>query len=504
MKFLFCTIALFILSIASGYAQSDAPNLSFVNYETAKKAAVKWMKAKGHTRTVDDDRSYTNVDVIISDTPDVTIGEQVTVYVLNFIEGGFAIVPATSLVIPVLAYNHQYASERNLLKGGAEYFMRAYNEAITMHIIQNQAMEEAANQWENLMVNGIASCSGQSTLYPSLLEHYHTSRWASWDEVHNCVTPFQQQVAAFDATHVENTCVSVSMSQICKFYRHPFVGTGTENYSQYDPNISNYLNIGDDFSQYALNYDLMPYATGKQGPADGDPNDWSSYYPACSDERNEIGYLSWVTGVASRMNWPNVGTYGNSATWANDLVDHFGYTWNQTTDYVTKTSGEIPFKNAIRNSLMNEHPVLMTGFSNTGGHCFLFSGFECNNYFYSSHGLGGNSDGFYYLFLPDQNGNYMSMLYYNYVDAATNIRPLCNLPSYYQIPATTYPNGTIKVEQALIDLKVAGNGSAVTAQNGSELFFIGGNTVELLPGTEVLLGGKLHVLIENCNGPEGP
>lgn len=488
--------------ISSGlYAQE------FVTYSTAKDAAIKWMAAKGFTRTVDETRSYDNLDVFT--------GKQINLYVIQFNEGGFAIVPSTKLVIPVLAYNSEYSDDKELLKDGSLYFLESYDKAIAIHKSLGNTMEGATTQWNNLLQNATVSCTGQSSLYPSLLEQYQTSRWAGWDPIYDCVTSLHQQITPNPANSaIGGNCVPTGLSQICRFYRHPFVGTGSDSHTMlntFDANgISNSYAYGQtntsNFSAQSFDYDLMPYRVKEQGPADGfqpnDPNSWDPLYPICSNEYNEIGNLNWNLGVACRMNWYSAGTYGNTSNWANDLVDHFGYTWNQSTDYVL-SSNPATFKAAIRNSIMNERPVLCAGNkANSGGHFFLYTGFECDNYFYSAMGWGGNGDGFYYIFSSDASGNYLGTIYPYNQNCATNVRPLCNYPAYYQVPSVTYVNGTVHDEHALIDLTVSGPGNPVIVSSGSESFMIGGNTVELLPGMEVVLGGKLHVLIENCNGPE--
>ncbi|MNJ83719.1 Streptopain precursor [compost metagenome] len=467
-----------------------------VSYTTAKEAAIKWMSAKGFTRTVDEARSYDNLDVFT--------GEQINLYVIQFNEGGFAIVPSTKLVLPVLAYNSQYSNDKELLKDGSLYFIESYDKAIAIHKSVGNTMEGATSQWNNLLQSATISCPGQSTLYPSLLEHYQTSRWAGWDPIYNCATSLHQQITPNPSTaEIGGNCVPTGLSQICRFYRHPFVGTGTGSHTMQIGYAIGQTNTSN-FSTQAFDYDLMPYKVNEQGPADGLPNDqysWDPLYPICGNELNEIGHLNWNLGVACRMNWYSPGTSGNTSNWANDLVDHFGYTWNQATDYVQSSNPSV-FKAAIRSSLMNERPVLCAGFNNGGGHFFLYTGFECDNYFYASVGLGGNGDGFFYIFSADASGNYLGTSYPNSQNCATNVRPLCNYPAYYQVPGVTYANGTVHDEQALIDLTVSGTGNSVIVSNGAESFMIGGNTVELLPGMEVQLGGKLHVLIENCNGPE--
>lgn len=496
MKFFIQSVLLFLcLGCSVLCAQELSPD--FVSFETAQKVAKKWMNGKGFDRNINRTSSFTNIDV--------KIGESLTFYVINFKEGGFAIVPATKKVIPVLAYNDKYMFNADKRIDGAQYFMNAYDRAISIHQDTKIPMETALEEWNTVLTtNQTVNCIGQSTPYPSLLEQYHTSRWAGWTAIYDCVDPFNTLTPSPANAAIGGTCVPTAMSQICRFFRHPFVGTGNGQHTMANISAAKGQTVSSDFSTQAFDYDLMPYALQRQGPADGfgntSSNDWLHYTPTCSDVRNEVGYLTFNLGVAARMNWYSPGTYGNTANWAEDMVDHFGYVWNSSTDFVTTANAAL-FKSRLRNSLMNERPVLAAGRNNGGGHCFLYTGFECDNYFYASVGFGGNSDGFYYIFTTDANGNYLNTAYPNGQDCATNIRPDCGLPNYYQVPATTYPISTVSVEQALIDLSVAGAGVPVQLDNGSEAFFIGGNSVTLNAGTNVELGAQLHVNIEDCNGP---
>ncbi|MBL7560167.1 C10 family peptidase [Olleya sp. YSTF-M6] len=489
--FIFCFLGTHLIS-----AQSE--NSDFISFEVANKVAEIWMNAKGYEKTVDQSASFTNVEI--------EIGKSLSLYVLNFKEGGFAIVPATKKVIPVLAYNDKLLFNSDRRIEGAQHFLKAYNEAITIHLDTDTAMELANEQWETLLTTySIADCTGQSTLYPSLLEQYGTSRWAGWTNIYDCVTPLSPLAPnALDFNDgIGGTCVPTALSQICAFFRHPFVGVGTGSHTMAIGSAVGQT-VSSDFSSQAFDYNLMPYALQRQGPADGygnsSSNDWLHFTEECSNERNEVGFLTFNLGVAARMNWYSGGTFGSTANWAQDLVDHFDYVWNPSTDFVT-TSSPALFKSRLRNSLDNERPVLAAGFNNGGGHCFLYTGYECDNYFYASLGFGGNSDGFYYIFTTDANGNYQNTSYTNSQNCATNIRPNCDLPSYYQVPAITYANNTVVVEQALIDLTVSDIGTSVQLDSGSEVFFIGGNSVTLNAGTNVDLGAQLHVNIEDCNGP---
>jgi hypothetical protein len=191
------------------------------------------------------------------------------------------------------------------------------------------------------------------------------------------------------------------------------------------------------------------------------------------------------------------------------MVDHFGYTWNSSTDYVHSTNNDslststtpptnpVGFKNAVRASLLNERPVFVAGYPQNGsGHAYLYTGFECHDYVYAPIGMGGNLDGFYYLFLADSTGGYVGTPYRYHQNAATNLRPACNFPNNLNLNNESYtgPN----VEQALTNITA----SNTTVQAGAKTFMIGGNSVELTSNVEVVLGAELFINVETCGVPK--
>ena len=143
LQFVLGTVMFLISSVLSAQ--------DFVSYSTAKEAAVKWMSAKGFIRTVDETRSYDNLDVFS--------GKQINLYVIQFNEGGFAVVPSTKLVLPVLAYNSKYSNDKELLKDGSLYFIESFDKAIAIHKSVGNTMEGASTQWSDLLQFATVSCT---------------------------------------------------------------------------------------------------------------------------------------------------------------------------------------------------------------------------------------------------------------------------------------------------------------------------------------------------------
>ncbi len=466
------------------------------------------------------DNSQTYSDPIVISNTTLEIGETPTFYIVNFKSGAFVIVPTTKLVKPILSYSTKSTMNTGEITYAIDDFLNSYNDAINIHIATNTPMDASiAEEWYQLM-NGTYSCSGGSSMYPSLLNHYNTSRWAGWSPHLECLDELNAIQGANSWDKNRNNCVPIAMAQLMRFYRHPFSGSGSHSYS-ISGGYASGQTISSNFDDRTYDYDLMPYQTQNHGPADGFPADgvdangapywldaeaWMQFYPYCFEnannineapENSEIGKLVLDAGISVGMSWFGVGTGGSPATWGNEMVNHFNYSFSSS-DYVVSTNGMTAFKNALRASLDAEHPALAAGYGPGTGHAFIIDGYECGDYFHCNTGHGGGA--FYYFFTADANGNYQLTAYTHQIRCALNITPNCNLPYDLSLPSTTYVNGDAEAEQ-VNNILSTGAGSTVLIQPGADIFFIGGQRVEILGELEVELGGELYINVENCEGP---
>lgn len=498
---------LLLLSFPLGiFAQGTA-----VTEAEARTVASNWLN------TMDDNQSYTIQDVLTN--LDYNIGEDLTFYVIRYDNPAFVIVPATKFVRPILAYSTNGGVGDGFNEGethGAFYLFSSYNRAIEIHKSTESYMDVAQNQW----AVG-PTCTGANSNYggAALLEHYHTSRWIGRDQAFNCMTEFNSWPNPNNRTRGYNSCVPTAISQIIKYYRHPYQGSTT---------IPSYLyNASINHQTYIYDYDIMPFKSGNWGTAGGygpNPNPagpngpFDLYYPYCNDgtitnradapTMSQMGQLIFNAGSSSEMQWfyGTVNTF--AGTWATKMSNSFDYNFLSANSISTQASfgghslantvlSSGDFKQKLRSSISNERPVLFGGFTNTGsGHAFLLDGFQCDDFFHASLGFSGEYDAYYYIFTADANGNYNHLHYQHGQSAAVEIHPNCNLVSDITINNKTYTSQ--ELEQAQNNITA----SNATVQTGAKTFMIGGNSVELTSDFEVELGAELFINIETCGVPK--
>lgn len=482
-----------------------------VSETEASTVASNWLN------TIDDSQSYTIQDVLTN--LDYDIGEDLTFYVVRYSNPAFVIVPATKFVRPILAYSTNGGVGDSFNEGethGAFYLFSSYNRAIEIHQSTETYMSVAQTQW-----NTGATCTGANSNHggAALLEHYHTSRWMARDEIFNCMTEFNSWPNPNQRTRGYNTCVPTALSQIIKYFQHPYQGnTIIPSYSH---------NAAINHQTHLYDYEIMPFKSGNWGIAGGygqNPNLGGSngpfdlYYPYCGDgtittredapTMSQMGQLIFNAGSSSEMSWFYGTANSFSGTWATKMSTHFDYNFSSNNSIATQATyyniplgntilSESDFKNKLRLSILNERPVLFGGFTNSGGgHAFLLDGFQCDDFFHVALGFSGEYDGYYYIFTADANGTYGQLSYQYGQSAAVDIHPNCNLTIDITINNQTYTSEELEQAQNNITANNA------TIQTGAKTFMIGGNSVELTSDVEVQLGGELFINIETCGVPK--
>ena len=165
------------------------------------------------------DNSQTYSDPIVISNTTLAIGEKPTFYIVNFESGAFVIVPTTKLVKPILSYSTESTMNTGEITYAIDDFLNSYNDAINIHIETNTSMNAiVAEEWYQLMT-GTYSCSGGSSPYQSLLNHYNTSRWAGWSPHLECLDELNTIQGTNNWDKNANNCVPI----VCSLNRIQFI-----------------------------------------------------------------------------------------------------------------------------------------------------------------------------------------------------------------------------------------------------------------------------------------
>ena len=318
-----------------------------------------------------------------------------SLFIFNFKNGGFVIVPADDHTYPILGYSSDNQINLDHINPMFRDWLGYYADMIEFN--KEEPLEkDTKNKWEEIE-ESISLKSVQTTV-PSLFETTQSSRWAYWRPYHNQSPPAQPQYY-----EGYNSCVPDGVSQIMKYFKYPLIGTGTGSGKNNDNYFTQNINC-------FFNYDLMPFRLTYCGNGQNNCNEGSfDTIPGVTQAQiDEVGKIQYMAGLAVGMRWlgmghpdsTDTGTYNFTIDWVNGMADHFYYTPPTYSDYWD--SGEITqypsnFKSGLRTSLNSGYPVLFRyeTISNTGvigGHLVVIDGYENDNYFHFSMGFGGYMD----------------------------------------------------------------------------------------------------------------
>lgn len=171
-------------------------------------------------------------------------------------------------------------------------------------------------------------------------------------------------------------CVATALEEILTYYRRPVVLADTL------------------FGWTTDHYDIPDLLPGTRIETSLIRNDYKGDYTP--EEAAAVAELSYLCGVAARMNWGVAESGANIERLVEPLqralripyvhcVDSYKY---RPADWVTM----------VCNELRAGRPVLYTGYVMAGGgHAFVVDGLDANGFFHVNWGYGGNYDGYFRL-----------------------------------------------------------------------------------------------------------
>lgn len=188
-------------------------------------------------------------------------------------------------------------------------------------------------------------------------------------EPYNLMTPYY-----VGTTHSATGCAATAMAQIMYFHKYPAQGQGQHSYktSQYN------MNLSIDFSESIYNWNAMLPVYG----------DWDS-----DESREAVALLMRDCGYAIDMDYGAVSGAAPDA-WPTALIEYFNYDRGLSNRYRANYSLD-EWNSIIRTELSEGRPVFAGGFANSGGHAFVFDGFDEDGLIHVNWGWAGVSNGYF-------------------------------------------------------------------------------------------------------------
>lgn len=282
-------------------------------------------------------------------------------YIVNFSQGGFAIISADDRVEPVLGYSETSEIPFPIKNEAVSEWFDNYAVQVKYAVDNNLTDPAISAKWENIQ-QAYFSNKNAMAVTPLL-----TTNWG--------------QEGAFNDLCPSGTptgCVATAMSQIMNFWEYPVTGTGWHKYT--------HPTYGDQTAFFMDgNYDWanMPDNSGSAASA----------------------LLMYHAGVSVDMDYAPDGSGAQSSDVPVVMANYFQY--DQSIDYVGRAEYTDPeWITLLKAQLDLAYPVYYSGSSAaSGGHAFVFDGYNSSDQFHINWGWDGYATGYFAIGALNPAGN---------------------------------------------------------------------------------------------------
>lgn len=283
---------------------------------------------------------------------------------------GYVVVAADDAVAPLLGYSDN-AYDADNMPDGLRYWI-----------------DELGRQIEWARANGIEYSAWQAQS-KSAIQPMTKTKW-------NQGAPYNDLCPTYKGKECVTGCIATGAAQAMKYYNWPDKGEGSVSYKS--SAIGQDLSM--DFSQVEFDWDNMLDVYGSS---------------ATDQEKEAVAKLMQAVGYAVEMNYAPSESGAEVTMLAQALAFNFKYDKSLVLQN-RMLYGINDWNDYIYDQLVNYGPVIYTGQSNQGGHCFVCDGYSKDGYFHFNWGWGGMSDGYFLLtaLSPESQGIGGSASAYNF------------------------------------------------------------------------------------------
>ncbi len=338
-------------------------------------------------------------------------------YVFNQVQGsGFVIVSGDDNIKPILGYSLESNFDETNLSPQVAYWLSEYEKQIAFAVESNVQNIAEKQQWEFISSNQIAVKRGTTAVKPLLK--------TTWDQ-----GTFYNDSCPFDNTakkRVPVGCVATAMAQTMKYWGYPNKGVSSTSYTH-------------------TTYGLLKASFGNT------TYNWAAMPNKVSSSNTEVARLMYHCGVALNMMYGPDGSgswatydarYAKSANMHLSLIDYFQYDNTSISSIFKRDFTDQAWQDKLKTELNQARVIVYCGNDGTGksGHCFVFDGYDLNDFFHIDWGWSGAFNGYFTItnLVPNGtgtgggSGNYSSNQ-----EAVIGIRPKVS-----QVPVAGFSTST--------------------------------------------------------------
>lgn len=197
---------------------------------------------------------------------------------------------------------------------------------------------------------------------------------SNWDQT----APYYNDCPKYGARRCVTGCVATAMAQVMNYWKFP--ERGQDQISYLSQEIGQQLSM--DFSTVEFDWDNMldKYTGGNYS----------------AEEAKAVSTLMLAAGHSVMMQYTPWESGAYSKDIAAAMIKYFGYDQG-VTNRKNNEFGSSIWNEVVYKELITTGPVIYTGRSMDGAHCFVCDGYDGNGRFHINWGWGGLSDGYYLL-----------------------------------------------------------------------------------------------------------
>ncbi len=272
---------------------------------------------------------------------------------------GFTIVAGDDCANKVLGYSDEGNFDINNINPELKWWLSQYAQEIST-AINNNAPALAETQTANF--------GNDRTPVKTLV----TARW-------NQGAPYNNLCPKYNETQRCVTgCVATAMAQVMYYHKWPEQGAGSHSYTATINGSSQSLSM--DFGNTTFDWANMT-----------DTYNSSS----TSAENRAVATLMSACGISIDMGY-GLASGTQTSRVVDALIQYFDY--DRSIRYYSRDGYEFAeWEDMIYNELASARPVIFSGQSSGGGHCFICDGYNQGGYYHFNWGWGGASDGYFML-----------------------------------------------------------------------------------------------------------
>lgn len=290
-----------------------------------------------------------------------SINESPALYIFNETNGGFVIVSGDERISPILGYSYAGSAELNESDWNPEfaYWMGTYFEQIEYVKTNNLAAQQDIQiKWQTINNGDELGLRPTKDVAPLLV--------TTWNQGcgYNALCPVD---ASGPCGRVYTGCVATAMAQVIRHLEYPVNGIGDKCYTHYV-----YGEQCADFAAATYDYSSMTNSSGNA----------------------EVAELMYHCGVSVSMNYSPTGSGAYTNNVDNAYEDYFDF--KNVVILSRGTYAPTDWNRILRNEIDNNRPFYYSGSGSSGGHAFVFDGYQGTDYFHVNWGWGGSQNGYFY------------------------------------------------------------------------------------------------------------